>query len=93
MRYKIICKNCQSDQVIDIDGSRQINWGNADRIISGRYRLDNQWGFQCFCGNNDLMTKQEKKMITNHLQPDPKEVEMVMRNARPQKMQFAMEKL
>lgn len=92
MTYKIICKECKSNQVIDIDESRQINWGKADRIISGRYRLDNNWGWQCICGNEDIMTDQERRMIKNHQQPDPQDIKMVLNNLKPQRSKFVMER-
>lgn len=92
MTYKIICKECKLDQVIDIDERRQINWGKADRIISGRYRLDNNWGWQCICGNEDIMTDQEKRMIKNHQNPDPQDIRMVLNNLKPQRSKFVMEK-
>lgn len=91
MTYKITCLDCKSNQVVDIDERRQINWGNADRIISGRYRLDNQWGWQCICGNNDIMTGQEKRVIKNPQAPDPKDIRSVLKNLIPDKPKFAME--
>lgn len=91
MKYKVVCKSCQSSEVVDIDQQRRINWGSADRIISGRFRLDNSWGWQCICGNNDLMTDQEKRVIRNHQQPDPQDIKQVLNNLKPQRPKFAME--
>lgn len=71
---------------------RSINWGNADRIISGRYRLDEQWGWQCICGNNDIMTKQEIDEISNPQSPDPKEIFQIIKDLKPQPSQFIMQK-
>lgn len=93
MKYKITCLDCESTQVVDIDENRTINWGHADRIISGRYRLDNQFGFQCLCGNNDLMSKQEKRMIHDHQHPDPKDIKRVLDNLIVEKPRFVMESL
>lgn len=92
MKYKITCKNCKSDQVIEIDERRIIIWGHADRIISGRYRLDNKWGWQCICGANDLMTIEEEKFWDNKANPPkPKEMKNILENLKQRPSKFIME--
>lgn len=90
-RYKIICKDCGATEIIQLKPNDGVIWGKPKMIISARRRLDNQWGFQCFCGNNDLLSKQERKEISNFQQPDPKEIRKVVNNIKPSKMNFAME--
>lgn len=94
-RYKVTCKNCKNFNIVPIEEkSRTIKWEGCDRIISGRYRLDNQWGWQCLCGNNSLLTKQEDEYITDKTNPDPKEIAEVINNLVVEKKQlFIMEKL
>lgn len=93
MKYKITCKNCKQSDIIQIDHDSIIVWGKNTYIISGRKRLDMQWGWQCFCGNNDLLSKQEKRVITDKADPDPQEISQILANIEPQKPKFAMEKL
>ncbi len=52
----------------------------AYTIISGRERLDGQFGFQCICGNNDLLTRQEKSSFSNPAAPRPQEINEVVKN-------------
>lgn len=61
------------------------------KIISGRKRLDDQFGWQCICGQNDLMTEQELEHIENKAAPKPKEIAGIMNNLKPQKSKFIME--
>lgn len=93
MKYKITCSKCKkSDDIIIVD-DRLIDWQHSTsiNIISGRKRLDGQWGWQCVCGNNDLMTKQELRQITNKQNPDPQEIAHIVKNLVPDKPRFTME--
>lgn len=92
MKYKIICGRCNSSDVIIIVQDRLVDWQNStsNNIISARLRLDGQWGFQCLCGNYDILTKQETKQITNKQDPDPKEIAQIVKDLKPDKMKFKM---
>lgn len=96
--YEITCLNCKATRKIKIvktvAGSR-IDWlesaENANHpILSARERLDGQWGFQCACGNNDLMTAQEKRNIANPQNPKAQEVNEIIENLKPDKPKFSM---
>lgn len=62
----------------------------AFTIISGRKRLDNQWGFECVCGENDLMTSQEVEHFTNPAAPTPQEINDVVKKLIVDKPKFKM---
>lgn len=76
--YTITCTNCGKSDHVGINDNVLI-WGQPKHIISGRKRLDGNWGWQCLCGNNSLLTKQESRTITNLQSPDPKEIEQVIK--------------
>lgn len=59
-------------------------------IISGRKRLDDQFGWQCYCGNNDLMTRQESKTFSNPASPKPQEISDIVNNLVVDKPKFEM---
>lgn len=90
--YKVTCRKCHGNDKVAIEDNRDIYWGTPKSIISGRKRLDNNWGWQCMCGNEDLMTDQEKKQIRNHRSPDPEDIKTVLKNLKVQTSRFAMEK-
>jgi len=91
-RYVIKCKSCKKSDVVNIDKDNRILWQDNKHIISGRYRLDNSWGWQCKCGSNNLLTKQEDKVITNKQSPDPKQIEQIVNNVVQDKLnKFEME--
>lgn len=82
--YKITCLKCKNFDIVPIDeASRSILWKNNQRIVSGRFRLDNQWGWQCLCGNNSILTKQESDEIDDKVNPDPIQIERVIKNLIP----------
>jgi hypothetical protein len=58
--------------------------------VSGRERLDQEMGWQCLCGNNDLMTEQEKRTFTNPAAPTPQQINDVVQNLRVYKPKFNM---
>lgn len=93
-RYKVTCGQCGKADTIGLIDEKDIIWDKNEWIISGRKRLDGNWGFQCVsCGNDDLLTDQEKKDIKNHQQPDPKDIENVIKKLVAQEPRFLMERL
>lgn len=92
-KYQVICANCKRSDEVGLIGETLI-WEGNKHIISGRHRLDGEWGFQCgACGNDDLLTDQEKEEIADLQSPDPKDIEKVVSGLRPQKPRFTMVKL
>lgn len=91
--YKVVCKKCKNSENIVIDSDNNIYWKPVKWIISGRYRLDMQWGWQCICGQNDLETEQERKEIKNLSAPDPSDISKVLKAIKIQKPRFIMEKI
>lgn len=89
--YKVTCKDCKASESIVIDNQNNIYWKPVKNIISGRYRLDMQWGWQCVCGNNDITTEQEEREISNLSAPDPVDISKVLKNLIPDKPKFKME--
>lgn len=98
--YLITCKQCGAARKIRLFSSSQgevVDWldNNPDpkqaKIISGRKRLDGLWGWQCVCGNDDIMTEQERRMISNPAAPDPKTMIEISKNTKVQAPKFAME--
>lgn len=96
-RYKITCRKCKADRVVDITktaGGEFIDWLEDkqpnSKIISARPRLDGQWGFQCLCGSNDLMTKQEERTIKNPQNPKAQEIDEIVKNLKQEKPLFEM---
>lgn len=93
MKYKITCKNCKQSDIVQIEQDTHIIWGKNTYIISGRKRLDMEWGFQCMCGNNDLLSEQENRVITDKVNPDPQEINQILKNLEPQKAKFVMDRV
>lgn len=91
--YEVICDKCKGTSVVGIRESSQgklVNWLKIGKVISARERLDMQMGWQCYCGNNTLMTKQERKQIKNHAQPEPSEIQSIVKNLKPEPSGFAL---
>jgi hypothetical protein len=93
MKYKVTCKNCKQSDVIHIEKDSNILWDKNTYIISGRKRLDMNWGWQCLCGANDLLSKQEAREITDKTNPDPQEINQIIKNLEPEASRFVMDRI
>lgn len=98
MRYTVICKKCNGSRLVEIHDTpvgKRVDWLEDKQpkeftIISCRTRFDNQLGWQCICGNNDLHTKQEQRVIANQASPTPQEINEIMKNIKPDKTKFEL---
>ena len=93
VNYKVTCKKCKKTSKVGIINDRDVLWNDGGNIISARRRLDGQWGWQCgVCNNNDILTRQEQRAITNKQNPDKKEIADILKNLIPDKPKFEMER-
>jgi len=90
-KYHVKCLVCQGKSAIEIDDLDRIYWSDVDKVISGRKRLDQQWGWQCRCGNDDIMTEQERQFITNPQTPSPSDIKRVVDDLIIQEPKFSLE--
>lgn len=102
MKYSVKCLKCKSKRqvvIVTSEGRELIDWleNNPDpqvaKIVSGRKRFDNNWGWQCICGNNDILTDQENSYISDKQNPSPTDVAELIKNLEPQKPRFEMERV
>lgn len=92
--YEITCQKCQGQAVIEVDDTQKLikRWVKVVPIISARYRLDYQWGFQCTCGNDTRLSPQENRVIKDKVAPNPKDIAKVTANLEvDENNQFIME--
>ena len=98
-RYLITCADCNAIREVGIVKGPMgdvIDWLDnkpEEQIVSGRPRLDGEFGWQCLCGNNDLMTPQEKQFIGKNLSPKPSTIKEIMDDIKPEIPRFKMEKV
>lgn len=89
--YLITCLNCNAERTVKIHQTAvgdRIDWmetpENANHpIMSGRKRLDDQWGWQCKCSNDSRLTKQEQHTFSNPAAPKPQELNDIVKNLKP----------
>lgn len=97
-RYKVVCDKCGGSRIIEVHPTslgERIDWLEDKQdgpftIISARKRLDDQWGFQCICGANELMTTQERSTFQNPASPHPREIEEIVGDLKPEYVSFKM---
>ena len=93
VQYLVTCKQCKQSTKLGLINEQNIIWDKVSgNIISGRKRLDGEWGFQCaMCGNNDIMTDQEKSGIKNLEDPDIQDIRNIVDNLQRQEPRFVMQ--
>lgn len=79
MKYNVICQKCQGSSQVDITRGN-VDWIDTRQVISARQRLDGNWGWQCLCGNNSIMTSQERRNISNPARPTAQELDKILKN-------------
>lgn len=58
--YKIICLGCKGHSIVRImDITNQVIYVQHTPIIACRLRPDMKWGFECTCGNDSRLAKEE----------------------------------
>lgn len=71
-KYKVTCLNCSGSNIVSIMDNGNVKSSqrymidlnedhkvNPDYIISGRYRSDMNFGWECKCGNDSRIARQE----------------------------------
>lgn len=98
-QYNVICSNCKASRqikILKLPQGDSIDWLETEDTLfhpinSGRKRLDGHWGFSCSCGNNDILTNQERRQIKNLQNPEAEDIQGVLKNLIPDKPRFKME--
>lgn len=61
-KYRVTCKKCKgSDELLIDNQSKRVMFTKHLPIIAARFRPDENWGFECQCGNDSRLAPQEKK--------------------------------
>lgn len=94
-RYEITCLKCKKSDVITIDESRHqiLRWDKmlATNFLAGRFRKDLQWGFECICGNDNRLAKEEKGEMAELVQGPPQTIKKIADSLKiPDAKQFTM---
>jgi hypothetical protein len=59
-KFKITCLNCKGVSRIHILNDRDVMYIDHVPIIACRLRGDLKWGFECQCGNDSRLAREEK---------------------------------
>lgn len=95
-RYRVTCLECGESDILSIDEINNVV-GNTERKLatnfkSYRWRGDGNWGFQCFCGNDNRVAVSEKKDFDKLVAGDPISVQKIVDSLKiPDRTQFRME--
>lgn len=86
------CLKCKKISRLKILNGNQIMYIDHMPIIACRFRPDGQWGFECVCGNDSRLAREEKKDIKMLVQGGEHVIKKILKtiDVQPEK-KFKME--
>lgn len=66
--FVVTCLNCKGSSRIRVVNDKDIMYVDHTPIISCRLRGDMKWGFECMCGNDSRLAREEKEQADMLLQ-------------------------
>lgn len=58
--FVVTCLNCKESSRIKVVNDKDIMYVDHTPIISCRLRGDMKWGFECICGNDSRLAREER---------------------------------
>lgn len=58
-KYRVTCLNCKHSSLLNIVNEQQVIYIDHLPIISARLRGDLKWGWECICGNDSRLAREE----------------------------------
>lgn len=94
-KYQVTCLSCGESDILTIENANHLILDFAKQMmtnfLSGRWRRDLQWGFECRCGNDNRLSAMEKDEFQNLVQGDKLSVARIARSLQiPDAKQFRM---
>lgn len=95
-KYNVTCLKCGDSDELTIEEDAHVVVLNRkvmlSNILSSRYRGDDEWGFQCRCGNDNRISAKEADKFDELVQGDPLTVERIRHSMKiADSSQFKME--
>jgi len=79
--YKVTCLNCENTDTVGVDDNNHIVFqygkGVNTNFTAARWRPDNSWGWECVCGNYDLLAEEEKPKFKELVSGAPMRLEQI----------------
>lgn len=91
-RYRITCLNCKDSSEVQIINGQNVIYIDQVPIIACRLRGDLKWGFECQCGNDSRLAKEELPQIKTLVQGGEHAIEKLARSLKVKdESKFSME--
>lgn len=81
-RYKVTCLKCKKESFVRIDAGHQIDYegGMNTNLLAGRWRKTQDFGWECICGNDNRLAKQEKDEMNNLVSGTPQQIADIVKS-------------
>lgn len=92
-RYEVKCLKCKKSAFVNIGADHRIDFegGVQTNLLAGRYRADSEFGWECTCGNDNRISKQESKQMDQLVKGTPQQIADIVKTLSiPDSKQFQM---
>lgn len=92
MKHEVTCLKCKrvADVVIG-DNTITFGGGIATNLLAGRFRKDGEIGWECSCGNDNRVSKQEKDSLDQLVKGTPQQIADIVNSLSiPDNKQFTV---
>lgn len=81
-RYKVTCLKCKKEAFVRISDGHQIDYegGMNTNLLAGRWRKSLDFGWECTCGNDNRLCKQEKDEMDNLVTGTPQQIAQIVKS-------------
>lgn len=82
-KHRVTCKKCKKSSRIQVSSDNKVLYTDHTPIVSCRFRPDLKWGFQCQCGNDSRLAKEEIPQVKTLVQAaDDSVIKKIVKAAR-----------
>ncbi len=92
-RYEVTCLKCKKSSFVRIDDDHSIFFegGVNTNLLAGRWRKSMDFGWECTCGNDNRISKQEQNEMNELVKGTPQQVADIVKTLNvPDAKQFRM---
>ena len=81
-RYEVTCLKCKKSSFVRISDGHQIDYegGMNTNLLAGRWRKSLDFGWECVCGNDNRLSKQEKDEMNNLVTGTPQQIAQIVKS-------------
>jgi hypothetical protein len=81
-RYEVTCLKCKTSAFVRISENHEIMFegGVSTNLLAGRWRKSMDFGWECTCGNDNRISKQEQNEMNELVKGTPQQIADIVKS-------------